>query len=1816
MRTLFSPVIFILCFVLSPCWFALSASELPSQLRSEKKFDPVLQHPGEIGLSTQVYFEENIGQYSLPEKTVANTKHYQVGIEGHYLSIYYRDNTNVLKKRRISFEGANHVSSPRLENPCRTHHNYYRGKDSADWYLNVSSYRKLIYPDIYHGIDLQFHNHHGELEFDFIIHPTADPSLIRMKLEGSQVALSGTGTLQIDSFLTLREPLIYQEIQGKRKLIAGQYTLDQNILKFSLQEYNPEEKLTIDPTISYSTYFGGEAAYESIADIAVDTAGYVYLLGSSNFSFQWFIAKLLPGKSEFEFVNFYGSNDDFDTSIPRHIIVDHDNNVIADLTTRDPNLPTKNALRSNFNLSPYIIDVYIIKIKPDADIIFATYLGGEKVDPENNPLDLNGRDYTAGMVVDADNNIWIAGETDGLRFPTTGNGYRTDNIGNWDLFLTKFSPTGALLYSTLLGGFNNDRINTGGSVKDGIAIDQAGRIYILGYTANPLSDFPAITQAFDGENSGVKFLLSVFDSRSNEFIYTTFLHDFEPKFIAVDAENRVHLAGGGEWPDQVNPLAIEGNQYMVSMSPLEQKIHFSSFLPCDRCAIENFTVGPDKHLFFSARTPNENVTTTAGQIEFSLGKNDGYLGEIDIVKANFVFSILIGGSENDYPGGGLEVAGQKLYVAGNTSSTDYYTSFEAITPNAPGNGDIFLTIFDLGEVADITILDANPDFIQPESGLPPIDDIRQVEDIEKAIGYLPQERRGITADGVSSVVIQILSDVFVEEATWTIDEKYGSLETPWGSGTQEINSFDYFIALYTPPVGLPKEENLEIISDIRSAKARFKIEFSLNNQKDEVAYTLDLFQPPVVLVHGTFDNPDNCWETPISPAANTMVQALQFRGFYVSTVDYSGTNGAKDTNFPYAEPSSSFFSNRKVVYTNPGGIQVTVNHYRDELNLACTRADVVGHSMGGVLPRVLASDDNGPNPFNKDYYRTNNFISGDINRLISIASTHHGSDLSFFLNFFNTSWKNSELPYITRLGNSLIPFALWLGGDLSESGAVRDQIPGSPALQRIGPTEVPAHAIVCTVEEIDDFEANAGEPETFATYANILNAATAFFYFYHAGLQGFVANTLDYYKRIPPGLRNGNSQDSPFPPLSVQATLEASKPSNQELLLAQIEEGFTEFWQNWHLLLDGENDQWIMEDQDEFLLQYETAEYNMFEQDDDFLDYIGNGLHQISGEYLNSDLISNDARLSAIDYLRYLIFKNDLNDGVVRYESQTGGLDQKYITHFRNHIHSYAPRYPEIINRIIQLLSGNLDEFSADGFPEAGKTMPLSVPDPNSLLGFVPGKDASKHRTGCEAACWSGMVTSHAYAFAEVAADNNVVILTRPVNPDATTLISQNAATKGMNLKGKSSNWGPQKGYIPVNQKYSKIWDLYGENSVERDKQIAKFSEKTHNQLAGSPEQAVKRLLQISYTGCEEPLYDVFYDNQVTNAKESIFLVTRNGNEYEVSKWMENGNPDCPKGPAQTMNELNHLDSMHVMANPDPALADAEGNPRFYTADYDLLAIGFYNQSLENWDEDPYLVSTLTNFDPEKGLITQPQLQLLDDLNEAVQATGYEGGNVSHHGPENQFYVLPKPEDGSPYVDYPITAFYHDKGVPRILGIPRGPKGFRDIYLKRFMAKKRRQGYDLYENIHAPGWQWSYHRPYSYERGWSDRDALGLKASPEEIPFPSNCNCTQLVDKYGDKKLQVNPVLPDGKEIELAEENLYPNPTSQVIYMKITAQNDVNIRYYLATIDGQLEKQGTLPLKKGTNIYPFKVDELTSGYHLLILNSPGKVVAKKFQILR
>ena len=64
--------------------------------------------------------------------------------------------------------------------------NYFIGDDPAKWRTNIPTYAKVQYQDVYPGIDLAYYGNQGQLEYDLIVAPGADPNQIRLVFDGAE----------------------------------------------------------------------------------------------------------------------------------------------------------------------------------------------------------------------------------------------------------------------------------------------------------------------------------------------------------------------------------------------------------------------------------------------------------------------------------------------------------------------------------------------------------------------------------------------------------------------------------------------------------------------------------------------------------------------------------------------------------------------------------------------------------------------------------------------------------------------------------------------------------------------------------------------------------------------------------------------------------------------------------------------------------------------------------------------------------------------------------------------------------------------------------------------------------------------------------------------------------------------------------------------------------------------------------------------------------------------------------------------------------------------------------------------------------------------------------------------------------------------------------------------------------------------------------------------------------------------------------------------------------------------------------------------
>src|SRR5439155_4211954 len=99
--------------------------------------------------------------------------------------------------------------------------NYFIGNNPANWLSGVPLFARVKYTAVYRGVDLVYYGDQGQLEYDFLVAPGANPNTITLEFEGvHQLELDAEGNLiaQLNGGpVRWRRPVVYQEINGQRR---------------------------------------------------------------------------------------------------------------------------------------------------------------------------------------------------------------------------------------------------------------------------------------------------------------------------------------------------------------------------------------------------------------------------------------------------------------------------------------------------------------------------------------------------------------------------------------------------------------------------------------------------------------------------------------------------------------------------------------------------------------------------------------------------------------------------------------------------------------------------------------------------------------------------------------------------------------------------------------------------------------------------------------------------------------------------------------------------------------------------------------------------------------------------------------------------------------------------------------------------------------------------------------------------------------------------------------------------------------------------------------------------------------------------------------------------------------------------------------------------------------------------------------------------------------------------------------------------------------------------------------------------------------
>ncbi len=597
-----------------------------------------------------------------------------------------RGTSTVLNMRLL---GANAGSALTGSGPTETAVNYFVGNDPAQWTRDVPTFSRLRKRDVYPGIDMVYRGTRGELEYDFIVSPGADPSDIRMRLDGPDRVRLDQGSLVAefgDRKLVQHPPSIYQKIDGERQAVDGSFLItDDGEVRFDIGTYEADLPLVIDPIVSYSTYLGGSANDTPIG-LAVDAEGNTYIAGTTaSIDFPGadlasvdagagddaFLAKISADGSSIVFATYMGGES---LDAARAVTLGETGRIFVTGATDSPDFPVVGSLQAESN---GFFDVFVsIFSSRGGDLLYSTYLGGEK------------DEVATAIALDGDENIFITGESNSVRFPTAA-ALQPLGLGTTDAFVTKLKEDGSgAAFSTYLG-------LDGGSGR-GVVADGEGNVWVTGLTGS--ADFPTRSPTQSTLGGSFDAFVARF-SPEGFLMFSTFLGGSDVDIgsgIALDSSGNVYVVGETDSADFPVSNAFQTTRFgttdvfVTKFNSDGSVLLSSSFLGGSGTDAATSVATDSAGNVYVAGSTNSTDFPTAAAIQLAAGGgNDGFVSKFDSTVRTLTYSTYVGGSGQDVVGHMAVDATGSAYVTGSTDSTDFPTA-SPLQSTPAGERDAFL----------------------------------------------------------------------------------------------------------------------------------------------------------------------------------------------------------------------------------------------------------------------------------------------------------------------------------------------------------------------------------------------------------------------------------------------------------------------------------------------------------------------------------------------------------------------------------------------------------------------------------------------------------------------------------------------------------------------------------------------------------------------------------------------------------------------------------------------------------------------------------------------------------------------------------------------------------------------------------------------------------------------------------------------------------------------------------------------------------------------------------------------------------------------
>ena len=497
----------------------------------------IAPHGGDVRAATlerigalPLAFEENRGQSDPQVRFLARGGTFDAFLTGHGAEVVQRAPATVTPASfRIRFVNGRSDSRPVAVEPLPGTANYLIGEDPSGFVVDVGTFARVRYEAVYPGIDVVYYGNGGQLEYDLIVAPKADPRRVRISIDGvDAVELSRDGDLVLatgSGRIAMRRPVAYQEIRGERREVDARFVLLANgQIGFHVGTYDQRYPLVIDPVLALATNLWGGAT-----GVALDAAKNIYVVGTASstglpatggYQTQMagtqdaYVVKLNPGGTSVIYATYLGARRATTSGIA--IAVDGAGNAyVTGTTSATTGFPiTPNAYRAS---GP----AFVTKLVAAGNALaYSTYVPAP----------------VASLAVDAAGNAFITGTANTLE--TTPGAFQSINSGSTSAYVAKLNAAGtAMTYATYLGGSADDAGN-------GIAIDGGGHAYVVGTTRS--TDFPTRNPIKASLGGAVDAFVTKLNPSGTALVYSTYLGGTaeERGFgIAVDGTGQAFVTG-------------------------------------------------------------------------------------------------------------------------------------------------------------------------------------------------------------------------------------------------------------------------------------------------------------------------------------------------------------------------------------------------------------------------------------------------------------------------------------------------------------------------------------------------------------------------------------------------------------------------------------------------------------------------------------------------------------------------------------------------------------------------------------------------------------------------------------------------------------------------------------------------------------------------------------------------------------------------------------------------------------------------------------------------------------------------------------------------------------------------------------------------------------------------------------------------------------------------------------------------------------------------------------------------------------------------